>query len=241
MDLTKGTISMFRRGSYANVASTLALIVALGGTSYAAITIPKNSIGSKQIVNSSVKSKDVKNGSLKRVDFKKGQLPAGKPGPAGVAGPAGPTGPQGPVGSAGATGPAGPVGPSDAFGFSSSNIINFPEDANRPIVLADVALPAGSYAVSAKALVNNGAGNKATAKCWLELGATTIDNKDERFINLESDDASGGVANRAFFVLQGVGSLTQPDQARLMCSASTTQGNWSNQALTAVKVGAVHN
>lgn len=91
---------MFRRGSYANVASTLALIVALGGTSYAAIAIPKDSVGSKQIINSSVKSADVKNGSLKGADFKSGELPAGKQGPAGPAGPAGAIGPAGPAGSA---------------------------------------------------------------------------------------------------------------------------------------------
>ncbi|GAA5125045.1 hypothetical protein GCM10023339_47570 [Alloalcanivorax gelatiniphagus] len=91
---------MFRRGSYANVASTLALIVALGGTSYAAIAIPKDSVGSKQIINSSVKSADVKNGSLQGADFKPGELPAGKQGPAGPAGPAGAAGPAGPAGTA---------------------------------------------------------------------------------------------------------------------------------------------
>lgn len=95
---------MFRRGSYANVASTLALIVALGGTSYAAVAIPKNSVGSKQIINSSVKSADVKNGSLLGADFKAGELPAGPRGPAGA------------TGATGATGPAGPAGTARAFG-----------------------------------------------------------------------------------------------------------------------------
>ncbi len=37
------------RGRYANVTSTLALVVALGGTSYAAVALPKNSVGSVQI------------------------------------------------------------------------------------------------------------------------------------------------------------------------------------------------
>ena len=35
--------------SYANVTATLALFIALGGTSYAALTLPRNSVGSKQI------------------------------------------------------------------------------------------------------------------------------------------------------------------------------------------------
>ena len=45
--------------SYANVVATLSLIVALGGTSYAAL-----SIGSGQIVNNSVRSKDIRNGTV---------------------------------------------------------------------------------------------------------------------------------------------------------------------------------
>jgi hypothetical protein len=38
-----------QRLTYANVMATLALFIALGGTSYAALTLPKNSVGSKQI------------------------------------------------------------------------------------------------------------------------------------------------------------------------------------------------
>ena len=64
-----------RHVTFANVASALALTVALGtGTAYAATKLPKNSVASKQ----------VKNGSLRAVDFKAGQLPAGPTGPAGA-------------------------------------------------------------------------------------------------------------------------------------------------------------
>jgi hypothetical protein len=81
------------RLSYANVTATIALFVALGGSSYAAITLPKNSVTSKQIKNGQVKSADlannavtsskVKNGSLLSADFKPGQIPAGATGPPG--------------------------------------------------------------------------------------------------------------------------------------------------------------
>jgi hypothetical protein len=37
------------RLSYANVTATIALFVALGGTGYAAVNLPRNSVGSKQI------------------------------------------------------------------------------------------------------------------------------------------------------------------------------------------------
>ena len=85
---------MFSNGRYANVTATMALIVALGGTSYAAIKLPANSVGSaqlkKQAVTNSklranaVTSGTVRNGSLRATDFKAGQLPAGPAGPAGA-------------------------------------------------------------------------------------------------------------------------------------------------------------
>ena len=61
---------IFGNGRYADVTATLALVVALGGTSYAAIKLPKNS----------VTSATVKDRSLLKKDFKPGQLPAGEPG-----------------------------------------------------------------------------------------------------------------------------------------------------------------
>lgn len=214
---------LFRKGTYANVASTLALVVALGGVSYAAVAIPKNSVGSKQIINSSVKSADIKNGSLKGADFKAGQLPAGAQGPAGPAGPAGAAGAQG------------PVGPSTAYGVSSSDTISWAPVANDPVVVASLNLPAGSYAVSGKALGNNNDAVIVLTTCWLELGATTIDNEAKKPLNV----GDGSAVDRGFFVVAGVGSLAAPSQARLMCSAASTVGNWTNYALTAVKVGAI--
>ncbi|MCW2767053.1 MAG: hypothetical protein JWO11_3012 [Nocardioides sp.] len=70
-----------RRGSYANVTATLALVLALGGTSYAAAQITgadiqNGSIKTADIANNAIKSTKVKNGSLKAVDFAAGQLPA---------------------------------------------------------------------------------------------------------------------------------------------------------------------
>ena len=107
-----------KRLRYSNVMSTIAVFIALGGASYAATQLPKNSVGTKQIKNGQVKHADlgknsvtstnVKNGSLLSADFKPGQLVAGAPGATGPAGPVGPAGPQGPKGDTGpSTGPAG--------------------------------------------------------------------------------------------------------------------------------------
>lgn len=98
------------RLSYANVVSTLALFLALGGTSYAALVVT-----GKNIRNNTVASADIRNGSLLRKDFKAGQLPgAGTPGTT-VPGPAGAPGPGG-TGGGGAAGPQGAKGETGAQG-----------------------------------------------------------------------------------------------------------------------------
>jgi hypothetical protein len=69
------------------VVACLALVVALGGTGYAAIAIPRNSVGAVQLKDNAVTAAKVKNFSLVRQDFRPGQLPVGARGPAGPAGP----------------------------------------------------------------------------------------------------------------------------------------------------------
>jgi hypothetical protein len=91
--------------SYANVTATLALVIALGGTSYAAFKLPSNSVGNVQLKPSSVTSAKVKDKSLMAKDFKAGQLPAGKNGANGV------NGANGAPGAPGAPGQPGPPGP----------------------------------------------------------------------------------------------------------------------------------
>jgi hypothetical protein len=86
------------RLSYANVTASLALFVALGGTGYAASTLPRDSVGSKQIRAGAVTSSDVRNGSLRGADFAAGALPPGPRGAQGERGPQGERGSQGPAG-----------------------------------------------------------------------------------------------------------------------------------------------
>lgn len=68
--------------------------MAMGGTGYA-LSLPRASVGAKQLKQGAVTSKKVKNASLLKKDFKAGQLPAGPQGPAGAAGPRGATGAPG--------------------------------------------------------------------------------------------------------------------------------------------------
>ena len=57
------------RLSYANIVATLALFIALGGSSYAALKLPRNSVGSAQIRTGAVHSSDVADGSLAAKDL----------------------------------------------------------------------------------------------------------------------------------------------------------------------------
>src|SRR5215207_6063743 len=111
----------------------LALFIALGGTSYAAITLPAGSVGTKQLKKNAVTSKKVKNSSLQAKDFAPGSLPAG---PRGATGP---TGPRGPAGQQGLRGLTGARGPSDAFTAFFGNF-DVPPAAAEPFTLAELDL-----------------------------------------------------------------------------------------------------
>lgn len=133
-------VARIRAGlNYANVVGTLALFIALGGVSYAAVKLPARSVGSKELKTGAVTSAKVRNGSLRKKDFKKGQLPrgasgsagadgaAGEPGLNGAAGPKGDPGAPGAKGepglavSNGAAGPQGPAGPPGADGVDGED------------------------------------------------------------------------------------------------------------------------
>jgi hypothetical protein len=57
-----------KRLTYANVMATIAVFIALGGASYAAIKLPKNSVGVKQLKKNAVTSAKIKNGQVKSDD-----------------------------------------------------------------------------------------------------------------------------------------------------------------------------
>ena len=94
---------LIRRPSPAMVIACLALLVALAGTSVAAVSIvlPPGSVGTLQLKTGAVTSAKVRNGSLLKADFASGQIPSGPMGPVGATGPQGPQGPKGDKGDKG--------------------------------------------------------------------------------------------------------------------------------------------
>lgn len=129
---------MFRRSkiriSPGSVLALIALFVALGGVSYAAVTI-----NGKNIQNNSIPGKKLKNGAVTNNKVKANSLGAnrltaaaranlqGARGPQGPQGPQGPHGPRGERGEAGAHGAQGPQGPAGtALAYAQVNALETP-------------------------------------------------------------------------------------------------------------------
>jgi hypothetical protein len=119
---------------HSTVAAYLALFIALGGTSYAAVKLPKNSVGATQIKANAVGSSEVKNGSLTKSDFKTSSIPAG---PAGAQGPQGIQGPQGLKGDKGNQGDKGTVGPATTKFFQADPLGLPPDDTVLTVFCPD--------------------------------------------------------------------------------------------------------
>ena len=113
-----------------NVLATVALLVSLTGTSYAAMVVT-----GKNIKDSSITGVDVKNRSITSMDFTSGARTA-----LAVRGPDGPRGPQGDTGVAGSSGPKGNPGARASRAFSFVNV----EDTQVLATLGTLNVAAGS-------------------------------------------------------------------------------------------------
>ena len=93
------------RLTYANVIATLASSSHWEGSSYAALKLPKGSVGSEQLQKNSVTSVKVRPGTLMTSDFNASARSRLR----------GPEGPEGEEGLEGPEGPAGEPGPTEGF------------------------------------------------------------------------------------------------------------------------------
>jgi hypothetical protein len=146
----------FRLPSPSLVVACIALAISLGGVSYAASVLPRNSVGTVQVRNDAIVSSKIKNRTLLAGDFKAGQLPAGPRGPKGDVGERGPKGETGAAGPPGPRGPAGPTGPPGLRG-----VVGWEQRTNQVTVagpgLASVRVncPAGKRALGGGVIVSN--------------------------------------------------------------------------------------
>jgi hypothetical protein len=137
--------------SSAHVIAIIALMVALGGTGYAALRIPRSSVGTIQLKKNAVISSRVKDRSLKAIDFKNGQLPRGAQGPQGVTGAQGAPGADGPIGPAGNAGANGTNGTNGTDGTDGTDGAAGPTGPTGPAGIA-----AGFARVGANGLLDAG-------------------------------------------------------------------------------------
>jgi hypothetical protein len=182
------------------VVAGLALLIALGGTSYAAVqALPRNSVTTVQ----------VKDFSLLARDFKRGQLPRGATGPVG---PPGATGPQGPAGPAGPAGGSASlkwalVRPDGGIAAQSGGITLAAKPATGAYILNF-----GSAVAGHPVLVSNGYGNDLSDQRGAPTAGPcgggaegracpTSDNTSSVFV--QTRDNAGAAADRSFYVVVG--------------------------------------
>ena len=199
-----------RKLTYANAMSTLAVCLALGGTSYAAATISGSavkdgSLTGRDVRNESLTGRDVRDRSLGAVDFRAGELPAG---------PQGAAGPRGPAGERGA---AGERGPSNAVTSYAESVVV----ASGPAV--SVKLPAGAW------IVNGSARGSVHAACVIDR---VVDG------DVVSDDVEiEDVTDKPIAVTRAI-RIEQPAEIGLVCEGQG-RTVVSHRSITALQAAAL--
>jgi hypothetical protein len=148
------------RLTYANVVASVALFAALGGSSYAALSVTgaqvrDGSLSGRDVRNASLTGKDVRDRTLLAKDFKRGQLPAGPKGDKGDPGTTGPPGPKGDPGTPGEPGPKGDKGDTAPGARWAEVTTNGPD--------ATIVAQSGGFSIT----------NEATGQFTLDTGAST--------------------------------------------------------------------
>lgn len=125
-----------RRGlehlSYANVMSTIAVFVALGGTAVAAVKLGAGQVKNRNIADSAVTSSKIRNRSIRLADLN-AEIASAK----GVLGPAGRDGKDGAPGATGAAGAAGADGAAvaDVATFTTPGLPRYTTAGQQPVQL----------------------------------------------------------------------------------------------------------
>jgi hypothetical protein len=191
----------------------VALFIALGGTSYAAAKLPKNSVGSRQI----------RSGAVTRSKLEKSvrtQLAK-----AGAAGPAGATGPQGPKGDTGAQGLQGSKGDKGDPGPTSADVggnnVGVTITAGTPILspTSDTLERPGKVLV----LVTGSFTATCSGACTRQIGATLIDEQ--------------GVKTQVSGLYGTVDSTTSPAQIDAVGIESMPAGTYQVQITSRISAG----
>jgi hypothetical protein len=176
----------------------VALFMAMSAGAYAAVKLPKNSVGATQLRASAVTSSKVRDGSLKATDFAGGQLPAGREGARGA------TGATGAAGKDGAAGPAGPAG-HDAAGSVAFAVVRGNGQLDRGSHIANTSHgQAGLYTVvtdrdvSGCAFLASVGAAGTDGSLSGEISVERINAANTNAVEVKTRDSAGSYADRAF-------------------------------------------
>jgi hypothetical protein len=190
------------------------LFAALGGTSYAAVSLKPGSVKSAALANGAVTHAKLARNSVTSINVKKGSLTSAnfKPGTIRKGAVRGPKGERGATGAAGSAGPAGPQGlPGGATVGArarSGGSVTAPKGANTPVALSgntwtqlanELDLITGTMTVQIPSSCTGSFGNSLVV---------SVDGTPTTFAVAPSAPASGTVT-----MPFNVGSLTEPGQS----------------------------
>jgi hypothetical protein len=147
-----------------NHLALIALFFAIGGTSYAAVSLAPNSVGTRQLKNRSVTLVKIRLGAIAALRGDTG--PRGLTGRTGSTGHTGPRGPAGARGAAGPTGPTGAQGPAGTFGTVTVRSQTLSVSAGAQSGVAQTC-PAGAVAVGGGASFGPSNGT-SEGNVWIE-------------------------------------------------------------------------
>ena len=222
-----------RRPTPAMVVALIALVAALGGTSYAALTITgsnvkNSSLTGTDVKNSSLTGTDVKNSSLTGVDVKNRSLTSADLSNGTIrflkTPSTGTSGATGPSGTTGTTGTTGGVTGFSAFKAASTPIHISADEFSGLDEIQRLTLPTGDFIVNASVQLGSNSANSPLIVCALRDANQVI--------------AQGSASLRALAVFSGNVALTGVSDGGLVTLVCQTDigATARNASMTAVKV-----
>jgi len=198
------------RLTYANVIATIALFIALGGASYAALKLPKNSVGTKQLKKGAVSLSKIKTSAQTSLKGQKGDK--------------GNQGPQGPKGD------QGPAGPGVLYGRASASdnrtlLVSWPA-MGLEVRTHDVS--AGDSLTDVRIVNTNSAGGTRFWVVMPELISPIVAGGDDNFGGLAGVDAlvvENGGSGRMVDLNCFANVLAQGDDNLVQCMAVVAGGD----------------
>jgi hypothetical protein len=208
------------RLTYANVMATIAVFIALGGGAYAALKLPTNSVGSRQLKSGAVTPSKVAKSTIKLFKGHKGDK-----------GDKGDTGAQGLAGAGGVNGRDGAPGPSDIY---AAGVADKALSTSQTTEIESLTVPAGSYLVGATLWFTELAAGGSEMDCQLmdDVGGSTRLNAGSTLVN--------DTITRATIPLAGAATFTAPTKITAQCTHVANAVNVSEARIWAISTGNLH-